>query len=178
MLKIGIIKIKSHFRYVLYALLSMSMFTACGYKPVSHYTSKSIVQPLYLELKISSREPDGGVFIKDALRQAIIYRLGVKTSSKQASKSKLTIKYDNISYTALGYDSNGYVERYRVNMITQYHLESDNQIIDRKIKTTYEADVSPSALESSKAKQEAIKACAKKAVDQFIAFIAAYSLKD
>jgi hypothetical protein len=103
--------------------------------------------------------------------------LGVSTTTKSSASSRLIVSYNHISYTALGYDSNGYVERYRVNVSTRFDLTTQGRHISRVIKTTQEADVTPSALESSRAKREAIKACTEKAVDQFVAFIAAESVK-
>ncbi len=159
------------------SMLAMLLLTACGYKPVSHYTKQTIQAPLYLKVKLSSKEPDSGVSLKDTLRQAIVHRLGVAVTTETTAPSKLMVSYDAVSYTALGYDTNGYVERYRVNVTTQFTLTTKGDTIQRSIKTTHEADVTPSALESSRAKREAIKACTQKAVDQFVAFIAARSIR-
>jgi len=158
--------------------VSFFLLTACGYKPVSHYTKQTIAAPLYLEVKLSSKEPDSGLFLKDALRDALIHRLGIRVTSASTAPSQMKVTYDAITYTALGYDANGYVERYRVNMVTTFDLKTKGRVFVRKLHTTHEADVSPSALESSRAKQEAIKACSQKAVDQFVAFMAAQSVKN
>jgi outer membrane lipopolysaccharide assembly protein LptE/RlpB len=163
-------------RYSLFILATM-LLTACGYKPVSHSTKQTITAPLYLKVKLSNKEPDSGISLRDTLYQAIIYRLGVSTTTNSSASSRLIVSYNHISYTALGYDSNGYVERYRVNVSTRFDLTTQGRHISRVIKTTQEADVTPSALESSRAKREAIKACTEKAVDQFVAFIAAESVK-
>jgi len=154
---------------------SFLMLTACGYKPVSHYTKQTIAVPLYLKVKLSNKEPDSGVSLRDVMHQTIVHRLGVSVTTDASVSSRLIVSYNTISYTALGYDSNGYVERYRVNVTTRFDLTTQGRRISRAIKTTQEADVTPSALESSRAKREAIKACTEKAVDQFVAFIAAQS---
>jgi len=156
---------------------SFFILVACGYKPVSHYTAHSIQPPLYLQVTLSSKEPDSGISLKDSLRQAIIHRLAIPVTTQRNAPSKLIVNYNHISYTALSYDANGYVERYRVNVVTQFDLTSGKTHTQRKITTTHEADVTPNALESSYAKEEAIKACTQKAVDQFIAFIAARSIR-
>jgi len=159
------------------SMVAMLLLTACGYKPVSHYTKQSIQSPLYLKVKLSKKEPDSGISLRDALRQAIIHRLGVSVTTESHAVSKLIVSYEDISYTALSYDSNGYVERYRVNVTTVFDLKAKTDHFRRAIKTTHEADVTPSALESSKAKRDAIQACTEKAVDQFVAFVAARSIK-
>jgi hypothetical protein len=169
---------KNHRLKLLLFGFSFFMFIACGYKPVSHYTKQTIASPLYLKVKLSHKEPDSGVALQDTLKKAIVHRLGVATTtSEDAASSRLMVTYDQISYTALGYDANGYVERYRVNVTTVFHLLSPGNQLQRKITTTHEADVTPSALESSRAKQRAIQSCTQKAVDQFVAFMAAKSVK-
>ncbi len=167
-------------RYILkFLIFSFSFFilSACGYKPVSHYTRVLIQNPLYLEVTLSRKDPDSGVFLKDAMREAVQYRLGHRISSDPHLPNRLHVSYRVVSFDALSYDTNGYVARYRVNLETHFDLLAEGKHIVRKIYTTHEADVTPSALESSKAKREAIKACAVKAVDQFIAFTATYAVQ-
>ncbi|NKQ40755.1 MAG: hypothetical protein HF962_04210 [Sulfurovum sp.] len=165
-------------RKILSITISALLLSACGYKPVSHYTSAMVVEPLYLVVKLSSKEPDTGLFLKDELRKAIAHRLGIRTSKDEEAPSRLIVLYNNISYTALGYDTDGYVERYRVNMTTEFRFKSEKEEFVKKIITSHEADVTQSALESSRAKQEAIKESTKKAVDIFVAFMAAKAVKN
>ncbi len=163
--------------FILHSLFFI--LVACGYKPVSHYTRQTIASPLYLQVVLSKKEPDSGLVLTDTLRTAIRYRLKIPTtSSVDTAASRLKVHYDKISYTALAYDENGYVERYRVNMVTTFLLQTEKGITRREIHTTHEADVTPSALASSRAKEEAIKACSLKAVDQFVAYLASVSVKN
>ena len=157
-------------RFTLAALLLVS----CGYKPVSHTTRQLFSEPIYLEVSLSKKDPDSGVFLTDAMREAVRYRLRGKLSEDPHSATQLKVSYRVVSFAALGYDSHGYVERYRVNLETRFSLLSKQKHIVQTIHTTNEADVTPSALQSSKAKREAIKACALKAVDQFVAFVASH----
>ncbi len=147
---------------------------ACGYKPVSHTTRQLFSEPMYLEVSLSKKDPDSGVFLTDAMREAVRYRLRGQLSEDPHSAARLKVSCRVVSFDALGYDPHGYVERYRVNLETRFDLLSKQKHIIRTIHTTHEADVTPSALRSSKAKREAIKACAVKAVDQFIAFVASH----
>ena len=150
------------------------LLSACGYKPVSHYAGQIFSEPLYLEVSLSKKDPDSGVFLTDAMHEAVRYRLGGRLSEDPQAAAHLKVSYRVVSFDALGYDSNGYVERYRVNLKTRFELSTRNKKIVRTIHTTQEADVTPSALSASKAKREAIRACAVKAVDQFIAFLASH----
>jgi len=154
--------------------LAALLLVSCGYKPVSHYARQRFSQPLYLEVSLSKKDPDSGVFLKDAMREAVRYRLGSRLTENPRADAHLKISYRVASFDALGYDTNGYVERYRVNLVTRFELLSKGEQTVRTIRTSHEADVTPSALRSSKAKREAIKACAVKAVDQFIAFVASH----
>ena len=153
------------------------MLQACGYKPVSHYTRQFFSQPLYLEVSLSRKDPDSGVFLKDAMREAVRYRLGSQLTENPQAGGYLKISYGVVSFDALSYDTSGYVERYRVNLETYFDLRTSGRHIVRKIRTTHEADVTPSALSSSKAKREAIKACAVKVVDQFIAYVVSHEAR-
>jgi len=154
--------------------LAVLLLVSCGYKPVSHYTRQLFSEPFYLEVSLSQKDPDSGVFLTDAMREAVRYRLGGQLSEDPHSVAHLKVSYRVVSFDALGYDPYGYVERYRVNLETRFDLLSKQKHIIRTIHTTHEADVTPSALHSSKAKREAIKACADKAVEQFIAFVASH----
>ncbi len=156
---------------------SLLIITACGYKPVSHYAKKSIASPLYIDVKISTKDPENGIFLKDKLRNMIVSRLGLSVTADKESLNRLTVSYPDISYTALSYDTNGYVSRYRTNVTTVFNLKSDKKNIVRRVITTHEADVNPSALESSRVKRESIQECSKKALDQFVAYISARSAR-
>ena len=169
--KMGIKRCATH-----YSLLALTvlLLASCGYKPVSHYTQRLFIRPLYLQVILSRKDPDSGVFLKDAMREAVIHRLGGQITDNVGASDRLDITYKVLSFDALGYDTHGYVERYRVNLKTYFDLIVGGKHIQRMILTTHEADVTPSALESSKLKREAIRACAVKAVDQFIAFLASH----
>ena len=156
---------------------AMLLLTACGYKPVSHYSRQIAAKPLYLEVTLSHKNPDSGVFLKDAMWEALQYRLGSRITDDVQTAERLKVSYRVVSLVALGYDTHGYVERYRVNLETTFDLLTGGRHIRRTIRTTHDADVTPSAMESSRAKREAIKACAVKAVDRFIAFMAAHAAK-
>ena len=162
--------------YSLFTLAAL-LLVSCGYKPVSYATRQLFSEPMYLEVSLSKKDPDSGVFLTDAMREAVRYRLRGHLSEDPHSATQLKVSYRVVSFAALGYDSHGYVERYRVNLETRFALLSKQKHIVQTIHTTNEADVTPSALHSSRAKREAIKACALKAVDQFIAFVASHEIQ-
>ena len=112
------------------------------------------------------------------MREALQYRLGNRVTDDVQAPDRLNVSYRVVSLLALGYDVNGYVERYRVNLETSFDLLTGGRHLHKTIRTTHEADVTPSALKSSHAKRAAIKACAVKAVDQFIAFVASHAAKE
>jgi len=163
--------------YSLPVVIVMLLLTACSYQPVSRISRQTIAAPLYLKVRFSAKIPESSVILKDRLRQAIAHRLAVPLTDAADASSRLVVDFGKISYTPLGYDDNGYVERYRVTVTTLFDLQSRNRTIRREIRTSQEADVTPSALESSRAKEEAITSCTKKAVDQFVAFVAANAIK-
>jgi len=161
----------------LLTIVATLLLVSCGYMPVSHHTRALITEPLFVVVKISKKDPENVVILKDEVRQMLIRRLGTKVTTDSSAPSRLTVSYDGISYTALSYDINGYVSRYRANVTTVFELRTAEGITKKHIKTTQEADVNPSAIESSRAKRDAIKECSRKALDQFVAYIASKSLR-
>ncbi|HIP62087.1 MAG TPA: hypothetical protein EYG98_05975 [Sulfurovum sp.] len=168
---------KKNLKRFLISNFSLLILISCGYKPVSHYTKSSIASPIYIDVKISTKEPENGIFLKDRLAEMISTRLGSSVTTDKQSINRLSVSYENITYTALSYDTNGYVSRYRTNVTTIFDLKSTNKNLTRRIVTTHEADINPSALESSRIKRESIQECSKKAIDQFVAYTSAASTK-
>jgi len=157
-------------------VIALLWLAGCGYRPVSHMSRSLFSQPLYLEVTLSRKNPESGLFLTDAMREAVRYRLAGKLTDDPQADERLKVSYRVVSLDALGYDTHGYVERYRVKLETHFDLLRQKKHLVATIQTIEEADVTPSALESSSAKREAIKSCAVKAVDQFIAFVAAKSM--
>jgi len=169
-------KLTTHRSWLLVAVALL--LVSCGYKPVSHHTRRVITEPLYIAVKISKKDPENGVLLQDEVKKMLIRRLSVRVTRDSGAASRLRVSYDEISYTALSYDINGYVSRYRANVTTLFELKTPTGTTTKHIKTTHEADVNPSAIESSRAKRAAIKECSKKALDQFVAYIASKSIAD
>lgn len=167
----------SFFTTLVMMLLAMVSLVSCGYKPVSYHTNRIITEPLYLDVKISKKYPENAVSLKDEAYKMLSLRLGAKVTRDRTAPSRLSVSYNNISYTPLSYDSNGYVSRYRANVSTLFKLKTSKGTITRNIRTTQEADVNPSAIESSRAKKDAINECSKKALDQFVAYVASKSMQ-
>jgi len=152
--------------------LSLFIFVGCGYRPVAHYTYQTATKKTYLKVVVDRREPHNALLLRDELRRVMHDRLGISVSYDSTLKERLTVSYDQISYKVLGYDADGYVDRYKVYTTLHFRYHRDDKLIVRDITAFHEADITRSGVASSRIKQDAIWKASQKALDQFIAYIA------
>jgi hypothetical protein len=157
-----------------YWILSTLFFLAgCGYQPASHYTKNVLGESVSTEVVISMEDPQNTVIIKDAIDSAVITKFRTSLVSKNESKTHLKIAIGSVGFFPLRYDTNGYVITYRatVNMvITRF---ANGKSSNYSSHGTYDFDIEPNAIISDQARFEAIRQGAQKAIDAFVAQIAA-----
>jgi len=152
--------------------LSLFIFVGCGYRPVAHYTYQTATKKTYLKVVVDRREPHNALLLRDELRRVMHDRLGISVSYDSSLKERLIVSYDHISYKVLGYDIDGYVDRYRAYITLHFRYHRDGKLIVKDITTFHEADITRSGVASSRIKQDAIWRATQKGVDQFVAYIA------
>ncbi len=154
-------------------IMAMMMFTGCGYVSAAHYAQSVVGESVSTEVLISAEDPQNTVIIKDAVDTAVITKFRTSLTSKNASQTHLKIKISSVSFSPLRYDTNGYVVTYR----TTVSMKVDRITLEKShaysTSGMYDFDIEPNAIISDQARFNAISLSAQKAIDVFIAQIAA-----
>ncbi len=153
--------------------MAVMVFTGCGYVSAAHYAKSVVGESVSTEVLISMEDPQNTVIIKDAVDTAVITKFRTTLTSKNLSQTHLKIKIASVSFSPLRYDVNGYVTTYRttVNMnIDRIRAEKTHSYMTKGM---YDFDIQPNAIISDQARFNAISVSAQKAIDAFIAAVAA-----
>jgi len=158
-------------------LLTMGVlfFTACGYKPSSHYIKHIFADSVYVEVAVDAIEPENAPFIKDEMNRLVYARFKGRVTSKEQAGSKIYVNYKGTSYAPLAYED-GYVTRYRVNIRVNFRMETKEGVITKRISSRVESDIQASSLTSSTLRTEAIRIGLAKALDEFVSYVSAKGL--
>ncbi len=154
-------------------LMAIVMFTGCGYVSAAHYAQGVVGESVSTEVLISAEDPQNTVIIKDAVDTAVITKFRTSLTSKNSSKTHLKIQIASVDFSPLRYDTNGYVTTYRT--IVRMHVDRTTMGKTYPYNTSgrYDFDIEPNAIISDQARFNAISQSAQKAIDAFIAHIAA-----
>ncbi len=164
------------FRVLFLFTLSTSLFTlfpGCGYKPSSHYAKNVMGETISTEVVIAMEDPENTVIIKDAIDSAIIMRFKASLRDRGSAQSHLKIRFDGVSFSPLQYDMNGYVIAYRTTVRLSITRTNGTTSKRYTVSGTYDFSIQAQAIISDQARFEAIRFGSAKAIDSFIARIAA-----
>jgi len=173
--------------------ISLLILIGCGYKPSAHYIKNVFNDTVFVDVKVSTSEPENAVYVKDALHRMVITRFQGKVVPKEQAESILEASYDGTNFAPVSYDSNGYITRYRATVrmkfkLTHKKLKASSTTIAKKpltstttakkslsrsISAYVEEDIHASSSLSSSLRILAIRKGMEKALDQFLAFVAA-----
>ncbi len=157
----------------LLAIIVLFMAGGCGYKPSSHYIKNVFDDTVYVDVIVSAAEPENAVYVKDALHRMVIARFGGKVVPKAQAESVITASYNGTTFTPIGYDSNGYITRYRADVRVKFDIKTTKRgSFRRSITGTVEENISASSTLSSNLRIEAIRTGMARALDQFLAYVA------
>lgn len=158
-------------------LLTMGVlfFTACGYKPSSHYIKHIFADSVYVEVAVDAIEPENAPFIKDEMNRLIYARFKGHVTSKEQAGSKIYVNYKGTSYAPLAYED-GYVTRYRADIRVNFRMETKEGVITKRISSRVESDIQASSLTSSTLRIEAMRIGLAKALDEFVSYVSAKGL--
>jgi len=145
------------------------LLTACGYKPTSLYSKKVLGDAIYVQVATSLEDPENSVLIRDAINEAVIYKLNAKIAKKDVASAKLLIRLAHVDFQPIEYDTNGYVIGYKTNvtLLTTYHDKREKQ---KSFKTygDYDFNIASNSVISDNKRFNAIKEASQKAIDAFI----------
>lgn len=165
-------KLKKNIAIMLLATCYLLLITACGYKPSSHYIKNVFHDKVYVHVNVDRAEPENAPFIKDEINRVVYTKFRGQVVSKALAESELYVTYSGSTFTPLAYDD-GYVTRYSANIRVKFDRVTKQGRESKTITAVHEADIEASALNSATLRTEAIGEGAKKALDEFIAYVAA-----
>lgn len=159
----------------------------CGYKPISKVANNIMGDGVYIEVFIDKSEPKNSVFIKDAVKEGIVSRLGKRLSDKDSANISISVVTKSLTYQATIYDEYGYISSYRAILNLEFKTKFKDGTIEniqstgeydfsiaRRAKSTRYAD----SVISETEKFEAIKEASKEAFDEFISKLAVKGYKN
>lgn len=159
-------------KIVLTLILAM-ILAGCGYAPASHYAKKIVGESVSTEVVISMEDPQNTVIIKDAVDMAVITKFRASLVSKNSSQTHLKFTIRSVRFSPLRYDTNGYVITYRTTVSMGVERTTGASKGNYHVAGVYDFDIEPNAIISDQARFEAIRQGAQKALDSFIAQVAA-----
>lgn len=154
-------------------IMAIIMFTGCGYVSAAHYAQSVVGESVSTEVLISAEDPQNTVIIKDAVDTAVITKFRTSLTSKNASQTHLRIQIVSVGFSPLRYDTNGYVVTYRTTVNLGINRTTFGKSKGYSTLGMYDFDIEPNAIISDQARFNAINLSAQKAIDAFIAQIAA-----
>jgi len=158
--------------FIIHALL-FAIVTGCGYKPSSYETKKVMGESVSTEVIISMTDPENTVVLKDALDEAVIRRFQTALRHRHSAETHLKIALRNVVFSALQFDSNGYIVAYRTTINLLITRETKDLTRRYNAVGNYDFTISSNAIITDQQRYEAIEKSAIKALDSFIAQVAA-----
>lgn len=162
---------------ILSAALLLLLLSGCGYKPSAHYAKEVMHEKVSTQVIIALQDPENSVAIKDALDTAVITRFKSSLTHRSKAQTHLQIMLKNITFSALQYDLHGYVISYRTRITLQIERISGDTTKIYIAKGTYDFTIEPNAIISDQVRYEAINKSAQKAIDSFVAQVAAEGVR-
>lgn len=169
----GVKSITDIFYILTLNVLILTLLSGCGYQPSSKEARKVLGDTVSTNVIISMTDPENTVLLKDALDEAVIRRFQTNLRSKSKAKTHLDISLRNVGFSALQYDSNGYVISYRTTISLSILRRTKNFTKHYSAVGNYDFTISPNAIITDQQRFEAIANSATKALDSFVAQVAA-----
>ncbi len=160
-------------RVTLVPLLLLFVFSGCGYQPASRYSKLVTGETISTKVIISMQDPENTVVIKDAVDSAVIMRFHSSLREYGHAITHLDIYLKSVLFLPLQYDKNGYIITYRTNI--SLHIVRKTKGISKTyvLRGIHDFAIEPNAIISDQARFTAIESGSAKAIDSFIAQVAA-----
>lgn len=149
--------------------LVLIFVAGCGYMPASKQARKVVGEKIFVEVIVSLQDPENAVLIKDAARKAVVTRFHSSLVPQAEAKTTLWVELSSISFSALQYDTNGYVIVYRANINTRVTRRTKTEKKSYNAIGSYDFTIEPNAVITDNQRFEAIRRASLKALDSFIA---------
>ncbi len=158
---------------IIFTLLGVALiFGACGYKPSSYYAKKMFAGKVFVDVDASAQDPQNSVLAKDALVDILVSRLNLKVVDERKDADVImTTRLQSVSFSAIGYDTDGYVNTYRahVSLLISYKTATKQSSIT--VSGNYDFALDSEVISDVK-RYEAIKIASDKAMQDFVSQVA------
>ncbi len=151
-------------------VLSLFVFSGCGYRPSSYYTKQVLGDKIYAKVLIDINDPENSVLIKDAVNEAIVNRFKSKIAKKKEfSNTDLIVKFKSKSFIPIAYDKDGYVIAYKAKVsLNISYRDKFGKKGNMNVKGSYDFPIEANSVISDTKRFEAIKFASYKALSEFI----------
>ena len=155
----------------LFLFLVVCVFLAgCGYQPIAHQANKALGGKVFVEVKISLRDPQNSVELKDSVSRSIFERLHSRVVDKQEADSVVEVELQNVLLHTLAENKTGFATFYRceVNVRFKYtnRYTQSTRIFSKK--GYYNFSLGNSSNITDSIRMEAINEAVIQALDGFI----------
>ena len=162
---------------IFFLSLSFLLFVGCGYKPSSYYAKKVITGTVFVDVDASAEDPKNSVIAKDELIEILVSRLGAKISeSKATADVTMVTKMQNVSFSAVGYNTSGYISAYRTNVTILITYKTKEKTGHISVSGNYDFSLDDTTISEVK-RFEAIKIASQKAMQDFVSQMAVISFR-
>ncbi len=172
---------KTHLTPFFTALLGLTLpaaaLVSCGYVPVSTYTKEALGERIYTTVYIPVDAPEFAVNVTDAVKEAIVEKFkGKITNDITQADSIIRVKNATHSISDLKINSDGLVTLKRVTVnLTATITKKDRSVQNISGVGSFDYSLSKDA-SSSTADTDAINEASKKALDDIIVKISAFTI--
>ena len=155
----------------LFLFLVVCVFLAgCGYQPIAHQANKALGGKVFVEVKISLRDPQNSVELKDSVSRSIFERLHSRVVDKREADSVVEVELQNVLFHTLAENKTGFATFYRceVNVRFKYtnRYTQSTRIFSKK--GYYNFSLGNSSNITDSIRMEAINEAVIQALDGFI----------
>jgi hypothetical protein len=157
--------------------LSLFLLAGCGYRPTSHAVKPVLQERVSTKIIISMEDPDNTVYLKDALDEAVVNRFRTRLTDEAHAQSHLKIALRSVKFIPIRYDTNGYIIAYRAIVTLDIERKKGDRIWNYHTRGSYQFTIEPNAIISDLVRFEAIQYGSEKALDSFVAQVAAEGAK-
>ena len=154
----------------LYALVACLFFVGCGYQPIAHQANKAFGGKIFVEVKISLRDPQNSITLKDEISKSIFERLHARVVDKKEATSIIEVELQSVSFSSLAENTTGFATFYRCEAVVRFkysnQITQSTRIFTKK--GYYNFSLGNSSIITDSARIEAIDEAVIQALDGFI----------
>lgn len=170
--------------FVLFAsIILISLFSGCGYKPLTHYAKKELSGNVFVKLFVDLEDPKNAVIIKDNVNKILAQKIGSKlVHDENLADTIMFLKIDSVKMKTLLYDKDGYNKLYKavLNVSVKYTKKETKETKSFMVtgEHNFSVDSESRDAEINDAKRfEAIKKASDDALEEVLSKIAVASFK-